>query len=234
MKLNTVTDVSIKPECLDVQPQAILNLLGYGYEADDEHINTVIEKCLSASFQVLKPQGGFLFLRKDNIILPEGKLVAGNHEFQIGKIIASQLKRAEYIALFVCSIGKSVEQLSKESMDRGDLLEGYVFDLIGSEAAEATAGFLHETIKEASIREGFNITNRFSPGYCNWSVKEQFRLFGFFPKDYAGIKLTESALMNPIKSVSGIVGIGENVKFKPYTCSMCSDQNCIYRNSIGY
>jgi len=230
MQLHTITDIFLKPEQLNVQKQNILNLLGYGHETADEHVNGIIENCLAESYKVLKPQGGFLILRNNKVVLAEGKIFIENQEFQIDKIIASQLKQAEYVALFVCTIGKGVELLSKEFMDRGDLLEGYVFDLIGSEAAETAAEFIHQSIKDTVTREGLNMTNRFSPGYCNWSVKEQFKLFSFLPEGYCGIKLTASALMNPIKSVSGIVGIGENVKFKPYTCSMCSDENCIYRN----
>ncbi|MCK7538940.1 MAG: hypothetical protein MZV63_52410 [Marinilabiliales bacterium] len=47
------------------------------------------------------------------------------------------------------------------------------------------------------------ITNRFSPGYCGWDVAEQHKLFSFFKDNFCGITLTESALMNPVKSVSG-------------------------------
>jgi len=35
--------------------------------------------------------------------------------------------------------------------------------------------------------------------------------------------------MDPEKSVSGIIGIGENVRFNPYTCGMCDMKDCIYR-----
>jgi len=37
--------------------------------------------------------------------------------------------------------------------------------------------------------------------------------------------------MDPIKSVSGIIGIGENVRFNPYTCNLCDNKNCIYGNA---
>jgi hypothetical protein len=35
--------------------------------------------------------------------------------------------------------------------------------------------------------------------------------------------------MEPVKSVSGVIGIGSEVKFRPYTCNKCDDTNCIYR-----
>jgi len=36
--------------------------------------------------------------------------------------------------------------------------------------------------------------------------------------------------MKPVKSVSGIIGIGRDVKYAPYQCHACEDKNCIYRN----
>jgi hypothetical protein len=75
------------------------------------------------------------------------------------------------------------------------------------------------------------MTNRFSPGYCGWNVKDQFTLFSFFPEKFCGIELTDSALMVPVKSVSGIIGLGENVQKKAYPCDVCTMQNC-YRRGI--
>jgi hypothetical protein len=76
---------------------------------------------------------------------------------------------------------------------------------------------------------GKKITNRYSPGYCGWDVTEQHKLFQLIPENYCGIKLTPSALMDPVKSISGIIGIGENVKNNPYTCRLCNQNDCVYR-----
>ena len=230
MKLKTVFDIEIKSELLKIQKQNILSLLGYDADTSDEHVGEVLNKCLEESKKLIQPKGGFVIQKTEKIIPVEGKLFVDDQEFHIHRIIGSQVKNAGYIAFFVCTIGKGVEKKAKEYMDKGDLLEGYIMDLIGSEAAEETAEQIQQSIKEHAAKDGLNITNRFSPGYCNWSVSEQFKLFGFFPEEFSGIRLTESALMNPVKSVSGLVGIGEKVKFRPYTCSMCSDENCIYRN----
>jgi hypothetical protein len=35
--------------------------------------------------------------------------------------------------------------------------------------------------------------------------------------------------MDPVKSTSGIIGIGENVEYNPYTCSYCGQKDCSYR-----
>ena len=54
-----------------------------------------------------------------------------------------------------------------------------------------------------------------------------FSLFGNFP---CGVTLTPSALMNPVKSISGIICIGR-VTFRDYQCSLCHQKNCVYRET---
>jgi cobalamin-dependent methionine synthase I len=120
--------------------------------------------------------------------------------------------------------------MSRNSMKSGDLLRGSVYDVIGSEVVEAAAAMMQEELRKEVAVCGMKITNRFSPGYCGWDVAEQHKLFSFFNDNFCGIILTESALMNPVKSVSGLIGIGEHVRYVPYQCHLCDDRNCIYRS----
>jgi len=149
--------------------------------------------------------------------------------FNVKPIIFSQVKAAAAAALFICTAGQEVGVRSRRSMSEGDLLRGYVYDVIGSEIAENAAERMQDSLRAAAAATGMNITNRFSPGYCGWDVAEQHKLFSFFPDNWCGITLTDSALMNPVKSVSGIIGIGRDVRYAPYQCHRCDDKNCIYR-----
>ncbi len=114
-------------------------------------------------------------------------------------------------------------------MKDGDLLKGYIIDVVGSEIVESAANLMQDSLQEKMSAVGKGITNRFSPGYCGWDVAEQHKLFSLMPDNFCGISLTPSALMDPIKSVSGFIGIGKNVKRLPYTCSLCNMKDCIYR-----
>ena len=114
-------------------------------------------------------------------------------------------------------------------MKHGDLLTGYVYDVIGSEVVEAAVDLMQDSLQKSMAAEGKKITNRYSPGYCGWDVAEQHKLFQLMPDNYCGIKLNDSALMNPEKSVSGFLGIGEHVRYNPYTCGLCDMKGCIYR-----
>jgi hypothetical protein len=107
-------------------------------------------------------------------------------------------------------------------------LLSYVFDVIGSLTVNKAADKIEEDIKKEMNARSLNISDSFSPGYCDWSVADQKKLFALLPPNFCGITLTESSLMNPIKSVSGIIGIGRQLKQMGYQCNWCSDVNCIY------
>ncbi len=168
----------------------------------------------------------------DNISLDktEKYLAVEGTRFNTKGIIFSQISRAENIILFICTAGKSIGEKSGQCMRSDDLLRGYLYDVVGSEIVEAAAGRMQEDLKKKMATSGKKISNRFSPGYCGWDVSEQHELFSFFPDNFCGITLTESALMQPVKSVSGIIAAGVDIKFAPYQCKICGDKNCIYRN----
>jgi len=152
-----------------------------------------------------------------------------NVTFSVGQIIGSQIKKAESIAVFACTIGSGISELSKSCMKNGDMIQGYILDTIGSVAVEKAMDVIQQKLAETESRRGRKISNRFSPGYCEWDIGAQQQLFSLLPGNFCGIKLTESALMLPIKSVSGIIGIGKKVKFLDYPCKICESRNCFRR-----
>ena len=104
-----------------------------------------------------------------------------------------------------------------------------IADALGSVIAEKCADEMELTLQESIDKLGWHHTNRFSPGYCGWNVSEQQRLFPLFDGHTCGITLTESSLMVPIKSVSGIIGLGREVRRLDYTCGLCDFKHCYKR-----
>lgn len=150
-------------------------------------------------------------------------------DFDIKKIIYNQLKKSESVAVFLCTAGEEISDLSRQALKEGDPFSGYVYDVIGSEAVEAAADLMQEDLERMAVSQGLKITNRFSPGYCGWHVSEQQKLFRLVPDNFCGIKLNSSSLMEPVKSASGFIGIGEHVKNNAYGCKLCDMKDCIYR-----
>jgi hypothetical protein len=234
METGRFIDITIPKQDIFIRKSNVLELLGYDLKSKDEHVESIIESCIAESSELLNPTGGILVLRNEKLNFPVGKLFVNGSYFEIGKIIASQIKNTEYSIFFMCTIGNKIEEIAKQKMDHGDLLEGYIYDLIGSEAVEEVASIIHNHVKENALTSNLKITNRFSPGYCNWDIKEQFKLFELFADHHFDIQLNESALMKPVKSISGMVGAGAKAEFKSYTCNVCTDMNCIYRNRKSF
>ncbi|MGD2034910.1 MAG: vitamin B12 dependent-methionine synthase activation domain-containing protein [Bacteroidales bacterium] len=229
LRCNFLYRSEIGPGDIRISKDEVRRLLGYEDQSIDPHLDEITDDFISKAYPLLDPQAGFILRRITEFDRKTGTIRLDDVVFDLGKIIMSQLRNTEFVALFQCTIGKKVELFSEELFSKGDNLEGYIVNLAGSEAAESAAGFVHREIRKLAEENNLKITNRFSPGYCNWNVKEQFRLFSLFPEGSFGITLTQSALMDPVKSVSGLVGVGEQAKFLAYNCSRCDDEYCIYR-----
>ena len=161
----------------------------------------------------------------------DDKLVCANTNFAIGKNIATQAAGLQQAAFFVCTIGERLEQEAARLTASGELMQGYILDSIGSLAAERLAECLQLRIEEAVELSGKTISNRFSPGYCYWNVSAQRELFELLGGAPCGVVLSSSAMMKPLKSISGFIGIGARLK-KGYACQTCEYQTkCLYRNS---
>jgi len=157
-------------------------------------------------------------------------LILNETEFHIGKTVAKELRNSINSVLFICTAGPEISHLSQKLLAGENPVSGYVLDVLGSMIVESATDLLQNEIRSIASKKGMGITNRYSPGFCKWSVSDQHKLFSFFPKNCCGISLTDSSLMNPVKSVSGIIGLGKEVKFREYTCDLCSQTDCFHRN----
>ncbi len=174
-------------------------------------------------------RGGYTLVDAPRFDEAARTLALADDTFHLEKIVFGQVRKAERVALFLCTAGP-IGEWSRDLMRAGDSLKAYVVDVVGSEIVEFAVDRIHDDLRARMAEHGLRITNRFSPGYCHWSVREQESLFRWFPPDFAGIRLSESCLMHPTKSVSGLIGIGSRVKLNPYLCNVCSEEMCIYRD----
>lgn len=159
------------------------------------------------------------------------QVVSQQPDFDMGRIILRQLHGAEAYVLFICTSGMEFEAYQQRLKDAGDMVRIFIADALGSVIAEKTADRMEEHLQESIDKLGWQHTNRFSPGYCGWHVSQQQRLFPLFQGHACGVTLTDSSLMVPIKSVSGIVGIGKEVRRLDYSCGLCDFKQCYKRRS---
>jgi len=213
---------------LDVKVEHVEEAMGYGRGQSPEPFPDMIASAIAQCDQLCDIQGSLL-VSNNFVIDITGSFVAQGITFNVGKKIARQLRNADGGALFICTAGAGISEKSKELMAAGDLIEGYILDVIGSVTVEAAIDKIQDYFENELISTGYKMANRYSPGYCGWALSEQKRFFALFPENHCGIKLSDSCLMDPIKSVSGVIGFGRNVKKTAYECQMCELETCIYR-----
>lgn len=194
----------------------------------ESSLETEVSELLTQLETIVKPKFSF-FLAEGNLYNYQSLLNVGSQSFSIGKVITRQLKKSEGFVFFVATAGQEFEDWQHTPAIKNDMLKCFIADSIGSLIAEKTADAM-EVYLEKELADDIHHTNRFSPGYCGWHVSEQKKLFSLFPdKNPCGITLTDSSLMLPIKSVSGVIGIGKEVRKLDYSCRLCSSENCFRR-----
>lgn len=221
---------NISPDEISISPAIIARLLHLPEDEIPGPYDEIIAAELSRLGEYKSIKGGYGVFDEPEIDLENHTFTLDGQVFSAGRQVVHYLKDSESIALFACTAGPEISQRSQELMKSGDLLEGYVCDIVGSVLVEEAMTLIHNRLINELKEKGLSSTNRYCPGYCEWDVAEQHKLFSFLPEGFCGIKLSASALMNPIKSVSGVFGIGKKVKFHKYVCNACSNVNCIYRN----
>lgn len=190
-----------------------------------------IRKTLDEIDSLVAIRGGYLKHHDIELTPDRSILRVANVRFDVGPVIGNQIKGSDSVALFACTVGAKISDLSKASMKKGDMIQAYILDTMGSVTVEKAMDAIQKKLSDAEKRHGRRITNRFSPGYCGWDLGAQHQLFSLFPKDFCGISLLNSSFMVPTKSISGIIGIGKKVKYLDYPCKLCESKNCFRRDT---
>lgn len=142
--------------------------------------------------------------------------------------------RADRLALFVVTLGKAIGREIEERFRSNDLAVGSMLDSAASVAADVLAGAAEARFR-ASLPDGGpgaarTVVMRYSPGYCGWHLSGQRALFDTLRPQRIGVVLRDSFLMDPLKSVSGVMiaGPADAHSFEavyPF-CSECASRGC--------
>ena len=214
---------------LDIRIENIISAIGYSEGEIPEGYNEILNELIQNAKNIVSPECGCMILPQSRASASMGVVTLDGVEFKTDKIVAGPLKKISSAAIFVGTVGHQFDKWSKETFANGDPLSGYFIDILGSEIAESIAEWLEKKIGKYASELDLKCSNRYSPGYCGWSVAEQHKLFNFFPNGFCNVKLTDSSLMKPHKSVSGIIGISQDIAWKDYPCDVCNVEHC-YKN----
>jgi hypothetical protein len=135
-------------------------------------------------------------------------------------ILRKNLDGANKVFPYIITIGPELERVASA---QGDLLKQYYLEEMANMALESAAGWLSGQLE---VRYGVTGLANMSPGSLeDWPITEQAKLFSIFgdTEKAVGVRLNDSMLMLPRKSISGILFPSEEGFV---ACQLCDRERC--------
>jgi len=135
-------------------------------------------------------------------------------------VLRKNLEKADKAFPYVITLGPDLERAASA---QADLLMQFYLEEIANVALEQAAGWLARRLEEVY---GFRPLSSLSPGSLeDWPITEQTKLFSILgdTQRLIGVRLTDSMLMVPRKSISGILFPSEEGFV---ACQLCDRANC--------
>ena len=220
-------DLSL-PSAESILPAVIRQL---GYPSSKEltgDIRGEIEKAVDEGLKRIRPAS----LSKTTPLLRLEKDLLVGRDVKIRSVrwvrLMKRVKEPEVICCFVVTTGQALEEAISRAQGES-LFHAYLLDAVGSVVTEGLTDQMERHVSGWLGAEGYQTTARFSPGYCDWELREgQEALFGFLRPESVGVTRTSAGMMIPQKSISAaLVGAREVPLRNP--CPFCSKGDCTYR-----
>lgn len=207
-----------------------------GYPADVRPQGSLAEQVDSAMAKAAhwsRPQAVYAVFAVEAIDRRSLRLRARRGVIEFHGAIGEFLGPVEAVAAFIATAGRELERRASEALQGGDHLAGLVYNAVGSERAETAAAVVLAELRQQVDHAGLAPTLPYSPGYCGMALSEQLKLFELFGGETAGVTLSPSLLMQPIKSISGLIGIGRAAEVRQHgsPCDRCELWTCQMRRT---
>jgi len=137
-------------------------------------------------------------------------------------VLAMNLKNIHRVFAYVCTCGIEVDDWSRAEKD---YVVSLWLDMIKEMFLREAIDFLNDHIKKSYGFEKISSINPGSGDAENWPISQQAPLFEMIGavKAEIGVTLTDSFLMIPIKSTSGLLFPSET---EFVNCALCARKNC--------
>jgi hypothetical protein len=215
-------------------PQAVLELQGLPPgTTPDERLRALLGAACEELARCAAPRGAFTSVSAHEFT----SVYAGKGLNEPQTPLASIYPRAHALALFIVTLGEEVSRRIAELFQCTDFALAALLDSAASASTERAADIVERRFLESLPAPPATATAsparralRYSPGYCGWHVSGQRALLARLDPELIGIRLRESFLMEPLKSLSGVIVVGpaEIHDFKasfPF-CSACRTRTC--------
>jgi hypothetical protein len=219
-----------KPEELKIFLSEVARYAGGSRYRMDSKMETVARSMLQLAKSLSRPAFGYSIRKIIDTISGKGILIENDVLIPVPTNISRELT---HIVTVVCTIGPKLEEEIGSLNAEGDYLNALYLDASGVALLEDTAQKAHEQVSRPAYKKGLYAGCRWEPGCEKPPMETQKVLFGLVDVSAIGVKLTQSGVIRPLKSLSfwsplskvPIVPVDRN------KCRTCGLKDCIYRNS---
>jgi len=197
-------------------------------------VRTDIEDICTKALELLQDTAAPVGVVSD--ISSEGfaNVFEGEGENEADTPVGEIFGRSNHLRLFAVTVGKETSSEIDRLFQTNDFALGCMLDAAASVAADRAAAHIEQRFAQSLSDGGWSLESgaalRYSPGYCGWHISGQKKLFEYLRPEPIGLTLRDSYLMEPLKSVSGVVlgGPREMHEFDPTfpSCAMCTTYSC--------
>ena len=196
-------------------------------------LERLVEDALSLLGESAEPMGVFEPVSTEEF----ASVLSGDGQNAQDPVVGWIYSRADALALFAATLGPRISEEIEDlfGTDDGPLavsLDAAASCMAQNVAAELEKAFSKKVSHDGAGARGISVLG-YSPGYCGWHVTGQHSLFARLRPERIGITLGDSALMHPLKSVSGVLIAGSSTIHTFETgfsyCGACREKSCLPR-----
>ena len=149
----------------------------------------------------------------------------------LGKSIVKHLDGCEKVICMAVTVGAEIEREVTRKFERGEYLASVLLDAAATAAVEQAADLMEKNFAARFAKDGFKLRWRFGPGYGDWNLTEQAKLFKISGAEQIGLSLTSAMMLEPRKSVTAIIGAirNEELGIRNENCAACDKVDCPMR-----
>jgi hypothetical protein len=217
---------------IDINVDDVLKIMGYqGARPAPKRIVSAAHEAKELCLELIEPRCVYEIYEISGI--GSGVLSLNGAKFH-GKVLQKVMKGSTRAVIFVATMGKRLDDEIERLTKGGDTFSAVMLDTFGSVALGVTSVDLYSTISQnEATPDGYRLTHSFGPGECQWDIREQKTLFTLVDADSIGVTLTDTCLMIPKKSRSGIMGLGPtHLVSTKSACDLCDSKKCSGREML--
>lgn len=151
------------------------------------------------------PEVAFVTVAVDRVT-PDSATLLDGPTFS-GRCFGNHLAAATDAVCFVLTLGPAVDERIGEMAAGDELLEALFLETAGWLAVEDAVRKFRAHLNAQLRPKGRRVTPRLGPGYVDWPLTEQPKLFSVFEGAPLPVALSEYCVMTPKKSISGLFGL---------------------------